>query len=227
MYLQSTKGREEVRSLIKEACPLHGTSQSNGGIEVCRALYLEFSRQKAGDPKMKDPSVITTGEESTCPDGSTLSACPPESEDVGMLPGLDDEEMVSVMTEKEDPRFLAMWDSIHCHTDHREFTSSLVSRSFPSWKTLFLVNAPTSRNTVVCHLICNSMSIVNCCNLCLVFHTVRFTRVIFPAVWKSPSGKYIAQVKASAESAKLERYLVAVTVDKRLGVLPVVKSEAN
>ena len=163
MYLQSTKGREEVRSLIKEACPLHGTSQSNGGIAVCRDLFLEFSRQKAGDQKNKDPSVNAHGLDSSCHVDSKLSSCPPESEDVGMLPGLNDEEMVDVMSEKEDPRFLAMWDSIHLHSDHREFVASLVSRSFPSWKTLFLVNAPTSRNTVVCHLICNGVSIVAIC----------------------------------------------------------------
>ena len=74
MYLQSAKGREEVRSLIKEACPLHGTSQSNGGIAVCRDLFLEFSWEKAGDQKNKDPSVNAHGLDSSCHVDSKLSS---------------------------------------------------------------------------------------------------------------------------------------------------------
>ena len=88
---------------------------------------MEFSWQKVGDRKTPPKQYGSADGEANV------------SEDVGTLPRLNDEEMASIQ-KGEDLRFIAMPDSIHPHSDHREFVASLVSHSFPSWKTLFLVN---------------------------------------------------------------------------------------
>ena len=47
-YLQTTKGLKEVKACVQANVPLHGVSQQNVGIEMCRNFWLELEKMKKG-----------------------------------------------------------------------------------------------------------------------------------------------------------------------------------
>lgn len=141
-YLQTTKGLKEVKACVQANVPLHGVSQQNVGIEMCRNFWLELEKMKKG--------AKTGGT------GETKSESAEQPDADGQAP---EDEMTKlsadVVMEEEDPAEQKLkllteqyFDQILTFDDETSFKQSLKERIFPTWRVIFVVNVQTSRVSV-------------------------------------------------------------------------------
>lgn len=171
--LCTERGRVKVMEAVRARVPLHGVSGSDEhGVEECRNIIAELGKLKAGatapgdgssgavgaggtgglgeDSQLVEGAVRPEGEASG--DGSA-SMCADGMQDVSLLIGIETVSRFDLVLDVARGMVTTEMAHISMHSSLQALQADITSRIWSGQRTLYFIDAPTSRIRVVAEII--------------------------------------------------------------------------